>query len=209
MIVSQLDAEGFFAYTTEADPDPLEPGKFLIPGGCVPLAPPKFGTNQAAKYENGSWKIVPNLRGKTYWMPNGEKYEITQRGEELPVEALLKEPPKPIHKVKEEKKFDIELKRNDDLLLPVMAHGRTWQADPKSRDLLIQSIVLAKAGLPLPAVWRDADNKEMPITSIDDLLAIAGAMLEQTRSIYEKSWKKKEAINKAKTNKAVEDIDWN
>ena len=33
--VSQLDQDGYFVGVTTADPSPLEPGVFLIPGGCI------------------------------------------------------------------------------------------------------------------------------------------------------------------------------
>lgn len=49
-IVSQLDAEGFFLAATSADPSPLEPGKFLIPGGAVDATPPNVPAGQRARW---------------------------------------------------------------------------------------------------------------------------------------------------------------
>lgn len=39
-IVSQLDADGFFVCTVEADEDPMNPGSYLLPGGCVDVPCP-------------------------------------------------------------------------------------------------------------------------------------------------------------------------
>ena len=38
--VCQLNDAGFFVGTVIADESPLEPGVFLIPGGCIDVAPP-------------------------------------------------------------------------------------------------------------------------------------------------------------------------
>lgn len=54
--VSQLDASGFFVGVTVADESPLEPGTFLIPGGCVDAPPPNIPEGKLAKW-NGSWVL--------------------------------------------------------------------------------------------------------------------------------------------------------
>lgn len=88
----------------------------------------------------------------------------------------------------------------------VTAHGRQWQADSASQSLLGQAITLATAGLPLPAVWRDADNSDMPVTSLSDLLAIAGAIALQTEAAYSESWTRKAALDAAITVDEVEAV---
>lgn len=88
----------------------------------------------------------------------------------------------------------IERERDAQAFTNVTAHGRTWQADARSRGLLGDAITLAQAGLPLPPVWRDAGNQDMPITSLADLLAIAGAMAVQTQAAYAESWARKAAL---------------
>ena len=51
--VSQLDAQGFFVGTTEADESPLEPGEYLIPGGCVDAPAPTIPSGQRARWVDG------------------------------------------------------------------------------------------------------------------------------------------------------------
>ena len=65
--------------------------------------------------------------------------------------------------------------------------------------MLAAAITLAQAGGPLPAVWRDAENNNMPVTSLADLLAIAGAIAQQTQAAYARSWQRKAAVDAATT----------
>ncbi|WP_337878273.1 DUF4376 domain-containing protein [Caldimonas sp.] len=102
------------------------------------------------------------------------------------------------------KKEQIEADRDAACVQPVTALGRTWQADKRSQELLASAITIAQAGGPLPAVWRDRDNQDMPVTSIADLLAIAGAIAAQTQAAYAASWARKAAVDAAVT---VDDVD--
>lgn len=97
------------------------------------------------------------------------------------------------------KKRQIEAERDAACEQPVKALGRTWDADKRSQELLNGAIVLAQAGGPLPAVWRDYDNNDMPIADISDLLAIAGAIAQQVQQAYATSWARKAAVDAATT----------
>jgi len=93
----------------------------------------------------------------------------------------------------------IETDRDNQRYSDVEAHGRIWDADKDSQELLGQAITMAGAGLPLPAEWKDASNSKMPITSLSQLLAIAGAIVAQTEAAYTRSWARKEALIAATT----------
>lgn len=93
MDVYQTDNEGYLVHTVAADPDPLNPGNWLIPAGCVVTAPPAVAANEAAKWANAAWVKVPDYRGTVYWLADGSQYEITQRGIAPPVDALSLPPP--------------------------------------------------------------------------------------------------------------------
>jgi hypothetical protein len=58
MQIYQTDKNGFFVAIDEADPDPLTPGAWLIPGGCVETAPPKLSKGQRAKWDGSKWNII-------------------------------------------------------------------------------------------------------------------------------------------------------
>ena len=58
MIVYQIGHDGYFAGPVAADESPLEPGVFLIPGGCVEIAPPAFDTSEErARWTGDGWHI--------------------------------------------------------------------------------------------------------------------------------------------------------
>jgi hypothetical protein len=102
------------------------------------------------------------------------------------------------------KKRQIEADRDAAATANVTVNDHVWQADKRSQDLLGQAIALAQAGLPLPPVWRDADNNDMPVTSIADLLAIAGAIAAQVQTAYQTAWARKAAVDAAKTLDEIE-----
>lgn len=59
MIVYQTDSNGVFVGLAEADPSPLEPGEWLIPGGCVTVPPPTPPVGSVAVWMGGEWSVVP------------------------------------------------------------------------------------------------------------------------------------------------------
>lgn len=58
-IVYQTNSQHIFVGVAEADESPLEPGVWLIPGGCVELAPPKVGPGMRARWAQTQWVLEP------------------------------------------------------------------------------------------------------------------------------------------------------
>ena len=58
MKVFQTDHKGFLVGETVADPDPMDKGNWLIPGGCVEQEPPALQAGQRAKFTNGAWLVL-------------------------------------------------------------------------------------------------------------------------------------------------------
>lgn len=54
--VSQLDQDGYFVGTVVADESPLEPGVYLIPGGCINQEAPAISEGKRAKWV-GEWVL--------------------------------------------------------------------------------------------------------------------------------------------------------
>ena len=94
-LVCQLDDQGFFVKTTEADESPLEPGTFLIPGMCVDAPPPDALDRTCHMWAEGAWQAVPDWRGFEYWASNGTHHTIQARGVEPPEGFLSTPPPLP------------------------------------------------------------------------------------------------------------------
>lgn len=58
MLVFQTDADGYFVGPNYADESPLEPGVWLIPGGCVTVEPPTFNfETERVRWVNNEWVI--------------------------------------------------------------------------------------------------------------------------------------------------------
>ena len=78
--VFQTDAGGVYLGETVADESPLEPGVWLLPAGCVEVAPPEVGQRQAAVFD-GDWKLVPDWRGVTlYSTADGAPLQTSEVG---------------------------------------------------------------------------------------------------------------------------------
>lgn len=57
-VVYQTDGNGYLVGETAADPDPMRPGFWLIPGGCVEMAPPIIKGGKVAQWIGYRWKMV-------------------------------------------------------------------------------------------------------------------------------------------------------
>lgn len=58
MIVYQCDANGFYIYTSKADPCPREPGVFMLPRGCVEQEPPVCAEDEVVRWDGVSWEVL-------------------------------------------------------------------------------------------------------------------------------------------------------
>ena len=54
--VYQTNSEGIYLHTVSAEESPLEPGVYLIPAGCVEVAPPVGQFAPPFKWVNGAWE---------------------------------------------------------------------------------------------------------------------------------------------------------
>lgn len=88
-------ATGEFITTGEARPDPLEKGRFLIPGFATEKRPPSTGENEVAAFDGVAWGLKADFRGVKYWLPDGGEHTVVAIGETVPEGALLSEPDAP------------------------------------------------------------------------------------------------------------------
>jgi len=82
MKVFQTDHEGFLVGEAIADPDPLDNGNWLIPGGCVKNEPPALSNGQRAQFVDGAWVVIdpePAPEPEHELPPTKEKIEQTRR----------------------------------------------------------------------------------------------------------------------------------
>ena len=102
--VYQLDRHHCYLCTTTADRDPLDENNWLIPAGCMEIAPPQTGKNQAAQWqqESQTWRIIPDYRGQTAYRTDIGRHDgitadtVTEPGD-LPEGLTIEPPPSSLH----------------------------------------------------------------------------------------------------------------
>lgn len=83
-----------------------------------------------------------------------------------------------------------------------------WQADERSQQMILASIVLASVGVvDVPTVWRTEDNINVQVT-LQDLKNIAKAMFLQTNNAFLKSWTLKAMLEQATSILELEQVQW-
>jgi len=145
MIIYHYDDLGIYAGSSEARPNPLEEGKFLLPRNSTELQPLAAGENEIPVWDGEGWTIYPDFRGQAgYKIDSGEKVIITAVGP-WP-EDLAREP-----RLGSEYRWD----------------GSAWIIDPdKKKDLERQRLLSELSGLdfksirPLRAIDNGSDSPE-------------------------------------------------
>ena len=139
-------------------------------------------------------------------VPVGERVEIGWTYDGVVFAAPVKVVT--LEELKAAKLSEIKAARDTHCFANVTALGHSWQADKRNQDLLGSAITLAQSGLPLPLVWRTADNVNVPISSISDLLAIAGEIAARTQAAYATSWALKAQVAAAASIEQVQAVVW-
>ncbi|KMN09079.1 DUF4376 domain-containing protein [Pseudomonas helleri] len=91
-IVYQTDHLGIYTGTTVADESPLEPGVWLIPGGCVEVAPPAVPEKKAALWDGRKWQLVDSYQGLTVYSTTTRAPVVIDRAGALPEGYTLEVP---------------------------------------------------------------------------------------------------------------------
>jgi hypothetical protein len=88
--VCQLDAAGYFTNVTTADESPLEPGVYLIPGGCIEADTPTVPEGQRAKWD-GAWVFedIPQPEPEPVVDPYADTYAEKRAAEYPPMADYL------------------------------------------------------------------------------------------------------------------------
>lgn len=91
-IVYQTDHLGIFTGETSADLSPVEDGVWLIPGGCVEVAPPTIGAQQAARWDGSAWTLIESYQGLTAYHKVTRQPMLIETPDPLPKDYTLKVP---------------------------------------------------------------------------------------------------------------------
>ena len=91
-VVYQTDHLGIYTGKTVADRSPLEPGVWLIPGGCVEVAPPAVPDKKAALWDGRKWQLVDSYQGLTVYNTMTRAPLVIERAGALPAGYTLEVP---------------------------------------------------------------------------------------------------------------------
>ncbi len=78
--------------SSQADPDPLTEGGWLVPANATTDPPPKVGPDQATVYGSGEWLLLPDYRGKTAYDTATKAEVLVEDLGELPAALTLLPP---------------------------------------------------------------------------------------------------------------------
>ncbi|GAB5098714.1 tail fiber assembly protein [Caballeronia sp. HLA56] len=90
---------GAYVHSTQADVDPRNDGRWLIPASATADAPPERTPTTWPFHTMGAWRLLPDFRGRIcYRIESGEPVEITVAGKSPEVLGLTDQPrPSPAH----------------------------------------------------------------------------------------------------------------
>ena len=91
-VVYQTDHLGIYTGKTVADRSPLEPDVWLIPGGCVEVAPPEIPVRKAAFWDGRCWQLVDSYQGLTVYNTATRAALVIERAGALPNGYTLEVP---------------------------------------------------------------------------------------------------------------------
>lgn len=91
-IVYQTDHLGLFVAEVKADESPLEPGVYMIPGGCVEIPPPAIPEHKAAWWNGQAWQLVDHFGGVVVYSIESGEPRTLEGFEPVPSGFTMKKP---------------------------------------------------------------------------------------------------------------------
>lgn len=91
-LVYQTNHLGIFIGAVEADESPLEPGVYLIPGGCVEIPPPAISEHKVAWWNGQAWQLVDYFGGVVVYSIDTGEARTLEGFEPLPAGYTLEKP---------------------------------------------------------------------------------------------------------------------
>ncbi|MBV4459415.1 hypothetical protein KVG96_15785 [Pseudomonas sp. COR58] len=91
-LVYQTNHLGIFVAAVTADESPLEPGVYLIPGGCVETAPPAIPEHKAAWWNGKAWQLVDYFGGVVVYSIDTGEPRTLEGFEPVPAGYTMKKP---------------------------------------------------------------------------------------------------------------------
>lgn len=81
LVIYHAGVTGEFIGSGYADPDPMEPGNWLIPARAYREQPPEPGANQSVIRGSTDWELVADYRGLIYSIESGSAIQHDELGD--------------------------------------------------------------------------------------------------------------------------------
>ena len=125
----------------------------------------------------------------------------------LAVADAIRNPPPSLDDIKTARKSLLEADYQLVIQQPVSYMGTTFQTDLDSQNTLSKVLVALPGATPPGFYWVDATNAQVPMT-FAQLQGLAGAMMTQGWTAFQKLQTLKASINACTTPAAVDNITW-
>lgn len=200
---------------------PLDPMRQQprIPAGATSIKPPAVGEHEAARWASEAWEVVSDWRGHVYWTASGERHEITELGVEPPADALDAAPPEPLDDLAARKRAEIDQARDQafaaGLLYEIAGEPDVVQTRPQDQINLLglsakAQRLIAAGDSEATLTFRGLSNVNRELTA-EEMDALTLAALAHIEGIYQRSWDRKDAIDRAlaeEDRKGIEAVVW-
>lgn len=146
-------------------------GKVLLPANTTDVKPIELRTGYSIVFTGGKWVEKIDNRGKSYYLPDGTFYTITELGDKIPNNALVEKPDtRSIDEIKLDTVTSITNKHAE--LLRVL----TGNATIEERDTWQTKAIAAEAFNNNSA----SNSQKLMLQSEADILAVEVSILVQT-----------------------------
>lgn len=187
--IFHFDDDGILLNSTGAATDPREPGRLVLPANTTTLPPPEAVGHTIPVFNGGGWDLIPDWRGKTYWLPDGSEHAIHTVGVEPPADALDEAPAPPLDQIRHQAGAVVDAAAETARLLfltPGAGQAMTYQQKEVEADAILSDGAPSATDYPFLAACIGVDGDTLAevgsvIRARRDAWVLAGAQIEQTR----------------------------
>jgi hypothetical protein len=206
---------------TIAELSPLDNAPMLMSFSTTKM-PPVATTNQRAVFrdtsnnvplnsKDGKWKIVTDLRGQSYWLPDRTGHIIQNIEEEFPKGYSLTEPNQSLDDLKKLKWSEIKLERDNFEFGSFIWNSHEFDSNQLAKQRIILAVLGAQIAIQNGATWSVdwtlKDNTQITL-SASDIIQVGLAMGAHTEEAFTHASALKTLIESSKTKQELDNIVW-
>jgi hypothetical protein len=207
----------------QADPNPMEPGNYIIPAFATEIEPPAAEAGYIAVFANGEWTVVEDHRGQVAWVvATKQQITIANLGP-IPAGITLMEPGP--HDVWNGSGWSVDLTQAraaqclvvNSAWLTANLGTFLFAGHPVSADTIARGDIATLAAHvalfdAFPATfagyWKAEDDAHIPMPDVSDFKNMVAAMAEASIANFTKAQQLKLQISQAATLEGIAAVIW-